>query len=79
MGACPPGSSGSTFINLQWDATFFAQLDSLECDESERQTLKQFEQDLQTAKNNFSAKAEEINQWKASVAALFTDSESAFK
>ncbi|CAK0797348.1 unnamed protein product [Prorocentrum cordatum] len=63
----PSGGSGATFIDLQWDAALLEELDSLECTEVERLKLKQFEAELQAAKSNFSAEAEEINQWKAPV------------
>ena len=62
--------SKGQFIELQWDTKFFEGLDNMDCNPEERETLRQLEKDLQAAKSQFTAKADEIAKWKSSMEEL---------
>eukprot|EP00959_Pyramimonas_sp_CCMP1952_P349758 7328467-Pyramimonas_sp.AAC.1 len=50
-------------FKLEWDETFFAGLDQMDCTEPERAALQTLQQDLLNTRGQLEGKEKEITQW----------------
>ena len=61
----PEQENNQKFINVQWDESFFNNLEALDCTPTEKEALQELHQQLQGVKQHLEGKETEIQTWLA--------------